>query len=300
MMADDQPTFIAKSDKGSRIIVIGDVHGDVKRFMNCLYHARVFSRDLEWIAEPANTIVVQLGDQIDSMSRMPDGEAWEELADVEMLTLTDMLDKTARLGGGRLLSIVGNHEFMNIIGDYSYVSPRAKQLYDIDLRRSNFKNDGVFTRILAKRNLVLQIGDFLFCHGGILPSHLTLSNESLHRINEVFRRSIKSLPLDVQQSKLLMDVVGDQGIIWTRFYIEAANTNEEDASLLLSNVLSRLGCVAMFVGHSTVPSVTSAFDNRMFFVDAGLSRSFGNDSYQYVEIINNSLETHTIQGVEKK
>lgn len=283
--SDIQPGIIDVSDN-QRIVVIGDVHGDIKRFMFCLYNAKVFSRNLEWIAEPKNTIVVQLGDQIDSAMRTLDVQnEWEELADVEMLSLTDRLDTIARLNGGRVLSIIGNHEFMNVIGDYTYVSPKTNNLYNLELRKSNFrKKYGEHTKILAKRNLVIKIGKWLFCHGGVLPQHLDISNNNLNIINEVFRKSLLEQALTQNELEILLNVVSENGIIWTRYYLENANSAEPT----ISEVLNRTGCLAMFVGHTVVDKVTNLY-SKLFLVDTGLSRSFGKKSYQYIDINGTNL-----------
>ena len=53
----------------NRIIVIGDIHGDIKRFKSILIDSKIINNNFEWIAEPPNTIIVQLGDQIDSLNR---------------------------------------------------------------------------------------------------------------------------------------------------------------------------------------------------------------------------------------
>jgi len=104
-----------------RIIIIGDMHGDVRRFKNILVHANIINNNLEWIAEPPETIIVQLGDQIDSLNRTTN-ENWEKLKDYEMIYFTENLNMIARGKGGYCISLIGNHELMNIIGDFSYVS----------------------------------------------------------------------------------------------------------------------------------------------------------------------------------
>jgi len=104
-----------------RIIIIGDMHGDVRRFKNILIHANIINNNLEWIAEPPETIIVQLGDQVDSMNRLTN-ENWEKLKDYEMIYFTENLNLIARAKGGYCISLIGNHELMNIIGDFSYVS----------------------------------------------------------------------------------------------------------------------------------------------------------------------------------
>jgi hypothetical protein len=67
-----------------RIVVIGDMHGDIRRFKNILIDAKIINNNLEWIAEPPETIIVQLGDQVDSLNRIGT-ENWEILKDYEII-----------------------------------------------------------------------------------------------------------------------------------------------------------------------------------------------------------------------
>jgi hypothetical protein len=49
--------------KVARIIVIGDIHGDWERMIKLLNIAKLIDKDDNWIG--GNTVVVQVGDQID-------------------------------------------------------------------------------------------------------------------------------------------------------------------------------------------------------------------------------------------
>ncbi len=146
-----------------RIVVIGDIHGDLKRFKNILINAKIINNNLEWIAVPFNTIVIQMGDQIDSLNRSNEIKDWEKIKDIEMLYFTNSLDNLAKIKGGRLLSLIGNHELMNILGNFSYVSQNSNYIN----RHNGFKPNGELSNILANRPLVVKINDLLFCHAGI-------------------------------------------------------------------------------------------------------------------------------------
>jgi hypothetical protein len=129
----DQPTTI---DEADRMIIIGDVHGDIKRLLDCLYSANVFSRELKWIAQPQNTIVVQMGDQVDSLNRdNTNKNDWEEMIDIEVLLLMEKLDRIAKMNGGRVFSMIGNHEMMNVLGDYTYVSKTSLDILPMESRK---------------------------------------------------------------------------------------------------------------------------------------------------------------------
>ena len=283
-----QPTYFPLVP---RIIVIGDVHGDISRLMNIFYKLNLISPDLKWIAEPSNTIVIQLGDQIDSLNR-GSKEEWEVLPDVEVLLQMDQLDKIAKNGGGRVLSLIGNHEVMNFIGEYSYVSEKSKETYDIDKRRKMFAPGNKLSGILSKRNIILKIGDYLFCHGGLLPHHLDLVNNNLHIFNDNIRKILMTESPEQQDKQLFyMSSLEPNSILWTRQYFELALTNEELLNQIIDQVLARTNSKVIFVGHNTVPKITPVANTRIFLTDAALSRSYGNEQYQVLEILTD-LETN--------
>jgi len=287
MYNDIQPTYFPLTE---RIIVIGDIHGDIFRLMESLYILNIISRDMKWIAEPKNTIVIQLGDQIDSLSRGGD-PSWEVLPDIEVMLQMDKLDKIAKLGGGRVLSLLGNHEIMNCLGEFSYVSPKSKETYDIEKRKKLFEPGNFLNTILAKRNIVLKIGPYLFCHGGILPHHLDCVNNNLHIINDIIRRVI-TLNNITEQDKMLFNLfaLNQESILWTREYLNMYLSNTDALNIIIDIILQRTECKTIFVGHNTVENITSAANNKLFFVDAALSRAYSSKKFQILEILTN-LET---------
>ena len=225
-----------------RIIVIGDIHGDLKVAIKCLILAKcikyieppthkdidvmdAFYNTLEWIG--GETYVVQLGDQIDRVRTQSldknnisqDIPYEDEGSTLEIFYLFLHLDNLAKQQGGRVLSLLGNHEIMNINGDFSYVSReeftafqkhlghlythnnsrKSKKNYSHNTQsRKNISNlpYGYYERLGAFKptglcaNLLgynyytmLQIGNWLFCHGS--PTLFTTSNYSIDLINNV-------------------------------------------------------------------------------------------------------------------
>ena len=93
-----------------RIVAIGDVHGDYNSYLTTLQEAGVVNRRGKWVA--GNTHLVQVGDIPD---RGPDT--------LKIIGHLQKLEKQARKAGGQLHLLIGNHEYMNIIGDLRYVHP---------------------------------------------------------------------------------------------------------------------------------------------------------------------------------
>ena len=283
MLNDD---IIYEYPHAERIVVIGDVHGDVKRFKNILIDANIINRNIEWIAVPSNTIVVQLGDQVDSQNRDPSVNEWEVLNDTEMIHFTHFVNNIAKTKGGKLISLIGNHELMNVIGNYSYVS--AKSIQNQNARNDLFKPKGTLSPILCNRPIVVKIGELLFCHAGLLKKHIEIlqnCGKDLSYLNTIWKNFMQNQRVMIEDKEIFDQVIlGFEGILWAR---------ELDPPEITKEVLGNLGCVYMFIGHTTVDRVKIV--HNVWYVDTGISRAFGTNAYQYVDIHDYEISVKTVK-----
>jgi hypothetical protein len=91
------------------LVAIGDVHGDFDDFCSILQRVQLMDEQRHWTGGKAT--FVQVGDLID---RGPKPR--------EVLDLMISLDEQAAKAGGQVVSLLGNHEVMNLMGDLRYVS----------------------------------------------------------------------------------------------------------------------------------------------------------------------------------
>lgn len=285
MIGDD---IIYEYPNCDRLVIIGDIHGDIKRLKTILIDAKIINNNIEWIAEPPNTVVVQMGDQVDSLNRDESIAEWEVLDDVEVIYFTNLLDKFAQSKGGRFISIIGNHEFMNVIGNYSYVSSKSMANNE-NKRRELFKAKGVLSPILSKRPIVLKIGELFFCHAGLTTKHLELLkkyDKDISYINRIWKNFVLHGNVLKEDKELFDKILLDyNGILWTR---ELDNQND------LNEMLKSINCTFMFVGHTVMDGI-KFYNNKVWYTDTGISRAFGNNKYQYMEIINYHIHIKEIK-----
>ena len=154
------PHLMTKRD---RIIAIGDIHGDWKLTLKCLKLAGVLNKDCtdennaEWIG--GNTVVVQIGDQIDRCRPLVGKKCKEKFQKEEMkidedsdvriyeiFTLLDSKalknkDKNGKDDPGRVISLLGNHEILNSQKKMSYVSAKGLACYGIDCKNEDLKEE---------------------------------------------------------------------------------------------------------------------------------------------------------------
>jgi hypothetical protein len=102
----------AKSSAKPResVVAIGDVHNDFDDFVAILQRTGLIDKQNHWTG--GTTTFVQVGDLLDR------GPKPREVMDLMMA-----LEKEAAQAGGRVISLLGNHEAMNIMGDLRYVTP---------------------------------------------------------------------------------------------------------------------------------------------------------------------------------
>jgi hypothetical protein len=102
--------------KAENIVAVADVHGDFDDFVAILRHTGLIDKQNHWTG--GKTIFVQVGDLLDR------GPKPREVMDLMM-----GLEKEATQAGGQVVSLLGNHEMMNMMGDLRYVTPLTYASY---------------------------------------------------------------------------------------------------------------------------------------------------------------------------
>ena len=92
------------------IIAVGDVHNDFDDFVAILSRVGLTDKQNHWAG--GQSTFIQVGDLLDRGPKPRD-----------VLDLMMALEKEAPQAGGRVVSLLGNHEMMNIMGDLRYVVP---------------------------------------------------------------------------------------------------------------------------------------------------------------------------------
>lgn len=260
-----------------RIVAIGDLHGDFEATLAVLRVAGLIDAAGHWSG--GKTVLVQTGDQLDRAG----GEE-------EILKLLAQLEVEAPKAGGKLVVLNGNHETMNVLGDFRYVtedalddftgadpaSPFAKSVTGPYRDRARaFLPGGQMAVALAHRPVVAQVNDTVFVHAGVRDAHVKGGLASLNREVQAFFRGETARPP--------AGMVDPEGPLWTRIYggpeLSSAVCGE------LVTTLAALGAKRLVVGHTVQSAgITSACDERVFRIDVGLSRAYGKNVPEALEI----------------
>jgi hypothetical protein len=99
-----------------RLIALGDLHGDYDAFRDLMSQAGLMNASGNWSGK--KTVLVQMGDVVDRGPKSRD-----------IVLRLQKLQSQARRDGGKVITLIGNHEAMNMIGDLRYVPQVEYQNY---------------------------------------------------------------------------------------------------------------------------------------------------------------------------
>lgn len=284
------PAFVTAT---GRVLSIGDIHGDIQKALACLKIGGVIDEQdgrITWVG--GDTTVVQLGDVLDR------GDA-----EISTILLLRELDKQAREHGGAVYMLNGNHESLNVAGDFRYVTPGAflesamaagltdkKDLANkeavLKARWSLYKPGGVMAKELSRNPTVLVVNkELVFAHGGLLPHHVAYG---IQRINDEVAAWMKGADCsDGSAPSPPFTAMGDSNsVMWNRtFGKERCSPYDRiHMKMQLDSTLQQLGAKAMIVGHTPQMSGLNAECNgRIWRVDVGMSSGVLNAEPQVLE-----------------
>mmetsp|Transcript_14506 Transcript_14506/g.43844 ORF Transcript_14506/g.43844 Transcript_14506/m.43844 type:complete len:455 (-) Transcript_14506:505-1869(-) len=275
-----------------RIVAVGDIHGDLAKAITLFKLAGVVEevdRRLIWIG--GDTTVVQLGDVLDRGA--------QEIASLQLLR---NLDQQARQEGGAVYMINGNHESLNVAGDFRYAteggmleSATMGGLRGVEAHMSPnqraarlrlFSPGGHLAKELAHNATVLIVNDTMFAHGGVLMGHVQYG---LERINLEVSAWMRGDRLgDGSRAPPPFLAMGDRkSIMWNRTFSQDFGTFHAryHACNELRQVLQRTGCKRLIVGHTPQQQGMNAeCEGLVWRVDVGMSSGVLDAQPQALEI----------------
>ena len=279
-----------------RIIAIGDIHGDFKALLKALYKANIIDTNGDWDKNNKDTIVIQMGDLLDRGGRgHEDTDNYRE--EIDILQYIEHLNKQATDKKDKLnsafITLIGNHELMNMLGDFRYVSETAMRGMGGDEgRRKLFSAGGPIAKHLGCCSYgICKIGDWTFVHGGVLPQHLKDKNFSFSKVNQLIRKIMRG---EVNKSSLNSSerdfIFGNNGLFWTReLSKDNPNCTMANESVHILNDKNKNGGIV--VGHTVQERINSKCGGKVWAIDSGMSDAFGksgDSKIQVLEILNNT------------
>ena len=250
------------------VFVFGDVHGEFDRVVSLLGRAGLIDAELHWTGGRA--VVAFLGDLFDRGDDV-----------TRLLWFVYRLEREAAAAGGRVITLLGNHEAMVLSGDLRYVAPRERTIGDRHGMSYEMLFDpgrSVLGRWLAAKPGLVRLGDLLLAHGGMSPAYAGFSLQEYQDTLEAFiaeplftrwrdrvflREFARATRLDSAQIYRRYNFFfGPESVLWYRDLVLSDTLGDH-----LDSVLERFGAGIHVVGHTPVRTIRESYGGKLIAVD---------------------------------
>ncbi len=321
------PTVLPKA---RRIIALGDIHGDFGLCVKLLILAKVIDKDYNWIG--GDTIVVQVGDQIDRC-RPYNGMACDnskttlddEDSDIKILKFFTKLDKEAQksVPPGKVISLLGNHELLNVQGYFNYVSHEGLTGFDTykdpenskiifksgeEARKYSFRPGKEYGKFLACTRLgAIIIGSNLFVHAGILDHFIRQLNINNTSDLEDINLKIQKWLLGLLDKKYIDDIIsgGEFSMFWNRILgnlPKDVDFKDPRCFDYINQVLTTFKINNMVIGHTPQSflfneQINGTCSNKVWRIDNGSSKAFDIFDHDFIKTgkVSNSRKPQVLE-----
>lgn len=232
-----------------KLLAISDIEGNFQPFCRLLLKNKVIDRYFNWIFEDGHLVIV--GDCFDRGEQV-----------MECLWLIYMLEEKAEKSGGKVHFILGNHEIMNLNGDWRYVHPKYATLVNTDkLYTALYDGNSELWRWLLTKNIMEIIGNILFVHGGIAKDLVDL-NIPIEEINERTRPYYARANQTFTDPLLQLVFNSNNSPFWFRGYYQ-----HEMNETIVDAALKHFDVNTIVTGHTLMERVTPFFNGKVINID---------------------------------
>ena len=264
-------TELSEYEKPSKFLALSDIEGEIEAFVMLLRNSGVMNENYEWTYGDGALIFV--GDMFDRGEYV-----------TECLWLLYKLENEAKQQGGMVRFILGNHDVMNLIGDFRYVN--QKYIDNVVLMNESlmsiYAGNTELGRWLRSKNAIEKAGDYLFVHAGISPAVRNLSL-SLDSINYWVRYRLDN-NCTTNSCNVVNGGTTVGGVYWYR-----GMAREELSQNEINWILDFYGVSKVFLGHTVFPQITSLYENRVVAIDVKHETNFLNGFMEACKYQNSCL-----------
>jgi hypothetical protein len=175
----------------------------------------------------------------------------------EVLWLIYALEEKAKMAGGYVHFILGNHEIMNLSGDLRYLNPKYADVSAI-LGQSYMELLGPETELgrwLRTKNIMEKVGDIVYAHGGVSPDLIQL-DLSLKQVNEMARPFYADSSYNFKDPRTGV-LFMENGPFWYRGFYATPRASQND----VESALEKLNARHFVTGHTVVDNMISSWYN---------------------------------------
>jgi hypothetical protein len=226
-----------------RVVSIGDLHGDLRGFGAIGRACGLLDERGGWQGGPAHLVL--MGDLVG-------GEHSRLLLNAVM-----RLEREALSAGGRIHTLLGNHDLLPIAGRFGKLTARERREY----RKSDFLAHGRYAEWVLKRPTILKIGRTLYVHAGLDRWALDTDPGEVNAHVRAWIAHLQGIgPRPPRQTRWTFD--DDDGPMWTRaFRPRGRRPKDAPSRKTIRTILERLGAERIVLGHSPTDDGSIVLDH---------------------------------------
>lgn len=271
-------------DLPDTLLAISDIEGNWTAFVSFLQANGVIDRQFNWTFGKSHLVLP--GDFVD---RGQDVTA--------VLWLIHRLERQATKNGGQVHFLLGNHEVMNVLGQWKYARPKYHRLTRDISERLEIKHDyrliyGTNAYLglwLRRKNTIAQIGNYIFVHAGLSPAMLRMSPDIL-TINQVIQLHIdQPLYHDPGENQAANLYLGRKGPLWYRGLVSDYKYYPKCSSDSLNMILDHFKAKSIIVGHTVVDDISADYNGKVICIDVKHGSTINSGETKGLLIINDQL-----------
>lgn len=248
-----------------RVISVASLPGDLRQAVLVLKAAGLVAEHTHaWIG--GNTTLVQTGDIVAG------GDEGKEIYEL-MFRLAD----EAPASGGKVVMLLGKHDFLNIEGDAKYVSRGDYEAFGgEEARRNAWGPDGWLGNRARQFVAAALVDGILFGHAGLLA--YMIPDGGLPALNEAMYEALRGEGF--LQDLQLRGLVGQYGPLWTRVF---SSFPESAACPAVRQVLTRLAATRLVIGDTVQFNIRTRCGGRILLADTGMSHGGRASFVEYLD-----------------
>ncbi|AOM79508.1 metallophosphoesterase [Pedobacter steynii] len=262
----------------TKYFATSDIEGGIDGFIMLLKKANIIDNNYNWTYGSGHLYI--MGDVFDRGAYV-----------TQCLWLIYKLEQEAATAGGKVHFILGNHDIMNMIGDYRYVN--AKYITNAQTMGENYSAlydaNTELGKWLRSKNILEKSGTTLFLHAGISPDVAAL-NQTVTQLNA---HLISKINQTCTSSDCKTATSGSVGLYWYRGMAQQALTQTQ-----VDNILTKFGADRTYIGHTILNNeITLLYQNKILEIDLQHTNNYQNGYMEGVYYNNGCyFKFHTTQS----
>ncbi len=252
-LKESEPDYEQKYENVENFIAISDIHGRYDVLVKLLSEHNVIDKDFNWNYADGHLII--LGDILDRGPQV-----------TESLWLIFRLEQQAKLHGGKVHVLLGNHELMVLNDDFRYIHEKYIKSSQLMFTTYSglFSEETLFGKWLRQKPIIVTINDIVFVHAGISTDFI-IQGFTREKTNKLFAENIVGNSWDkILADSTLTFMMDKNGPIWYRGYWE----NPKLMEYQVDHVLRYFDVNHIIVGHTSFSNIVSLYNGKIFGIDS--------------------------------